>query len=154
MRADVELGGGITLTSLTSYASFDQTQRVDQDGNALVTFDLEKANGYIKTFNQELRLANDSKSQLRWLLGANYENSKTFEDQALRYFDNSNNAYTLNWINYSGVLNHQAIKNYAFFGNVEYDLTDQLTLKAAGRYTNSTIDSSICSYTWAPPSTR
>ncbi|WP_298164559.1 TonB-dependent receptor [Novosphingobium sp.] len=147
MRADVELGGGITLTSLTSYTDFDQQQRVDQDGNALVTFDIQKADGYIKTFNQELRLANDAKSQFRWLLGANYEDSTTFEDQLLRYFDNSSHTRSLNWINASGVTNRQDIKNYAMFGNIEYDVSEQLTLKVAARYTNSKNDSSICSYT-------
>ncbi|OAN98980.1 hypothetical protein A8B75_19485 [Sphingomonadales bacterium EhC05] len=147
MRADIELGGDITLTSLTSYTDFKQNQRIDQDGNALVTFDLQKADGFIQTFNQELRLANDSTSPFRWLLGANYEDSKTYEDQALRYFDNSSHSRSLNWINFSGVTNLQKIKNYAVFGNIEYDLSEQLTLKAAARYTNSKNDSSICSYT-------
>lgn len=147
LRADIEIGSDMTLTSLTSYTDYDQTQRVDQDGNALVTFDLDKNNGFIRTFNQELRLANDSASSLRWLLGANYEDSTTFEDQSLRYFDNSNHSPGLNWINQSGVTNRQDIKNYAVFGNLEFDLNEQLTLKAAARYTNSTIDSSICSYT-------
>lgn len=147
LRADIELGGGITLTSLTSYTDFDQVQRVDQDGNALVSFDLDRNNGFIETFNQELRLANDTASRIRWLVGANYEDSTTYEDQALRYFDNSNHSPGLNWINFSGVTNRQDIENYAFFGNLEFDVTEQLTLKAAGRYTNSTIDSEICSYT-------
>ncbi len=147
LRADIELGAGITLTSLTSYTDFDQKQNVDQDGNALVTFDLDKNNGFIETFNQELRLANDSASRLRWLVGANYEDSTTYEDQVLRYFDNSNHSPGLNWINASGVTNRQDIKNYAFFGNLEFDVSDQFTLKGAARYTNSTIDSSICSYT-------
>lgn len=149
LRADIELGSDLTLTSLTSYTDFDQRQRVDQDGNALVTFDIEKADGFIQTFNQELRLANNSASQFRWLLGANYEDSTTFEDQALRYFDNSSHTRSLNWINFSGVTNRQDIKNYAVFGNLEFNLSEQLTLKAAARYTNSKNDSSICSYTSA-----
>lgn len=146
LRADVELGD-LTLTSLTSYIRFDQKQRVDQDGSALVTWDLRRANGFIRTFNQELRLANDSKATFRWLVGANYEKSTTFEDQLLTYFDTSNSKASLNYIQESAVTNRQDIKNYAAFGNLEYDLTKQLTLKAAARYTNSTIDSSICSST-------
>ena len=146
VRADIGLGD-LTLTSLTSYIKFDQKQRVDQDGNALVTWDLRRANGFIKTFNQELRLANDSKATFRWLLGANYEKSTTFEDQLLTYFDTSNSKASLNYIQESAVTNRQDIKNYAAFGNLEYDLTKQLTLKAAARYTNSTINSSICSST-------
>ena len=146
LRADVQLGD-LTLTSLTSYIKFDQKQRVDQDGNALVTWDLRRANGFIRTFNQELRLANDSRATFRWLVGANYEKSTTFEDQLLTYFDTSNSKASLNYIQESAVTNRQDIKNYAAFGNLEYDLTRQLTLKAAARYTNSTIDSSICSFT-------
>jgi len=146
LRADIDISG-LTLTSLTSYTDFDQKQRVDQDGNALVTFDLQRADGFIQSFSQELRLANAPSSRFRWLLGANYENSTTFENQLLRYFDNTSHNPGLNWINASGVTNRQDIKNYAAFGNLEYDVTDQLTVKAAARYTDSTIDSDICSYT-------
>ena len=146
VRADIELGD-LTLTSLTSYIDFDQKQRVDQDGMPLVSWDLRRADGYIRTFNQELRLANDSEATLRWLVGANFEKSTTFEDQLVTYFDTSNSKPSLNWIQESAVANRQDIKNYAAFGNLEYDLTEQLTVKAAARYTNSTIDSSICSST-------
>ena len=146
LRADIKISD-LTLTSLTSYIDFKQKQRVDQDGNALVTWDLRRANGYIRTFNQELRLANDVKAKLRWLVGANFEKSTTFEDQLLTYFDVSNSKPSLNWIQESAVSNHQAIKNYAAFGNAEYDLAEKLTLKAGARYTKSTIDSSICSST-------
>lgn len=146
LRTDINLGD-LTLTSLTSYTDFHQRQRVDQDGMALVTWDLRRADGYIKTFNQELRLANDSKAPLRWLIGANYEKSITFEDQLLTYFDVSNSKPELNWIQESAVTNRQDIKNYAFFGNLEFDLNAKLTLKAAARYTNSRIGSSICSST-------
>lgn len=145
-RADYELAG-FTLTSLTSYNHYDQTQRTDGDGSALVTFDLQKNDGYIHNFNQELRVANDPESSLRWILGTNYEKSTTFEDQLLRYFDNSNFNPSVNWINASGVTNKQKIDNYAFFGNAEYDLGEEFTIKAALRYTNSKNDSSICSYT-------
>ncbi len=147
MRADIELGGGMTLTSQTSYAHYKQNQGVDGDGMAFVSYDLEKNDGYIKTFNQEIRLANDPLSQFRWLLGGNYEDSTTFEDQGLRYFDNTSFDSTLFYINYSGVTNKQKIENWAVFGNVEFDVTDALTLKAAARYTDSTNRNALCSYT-------
>lgn len=146
MRADVELGS-MTLTSLTSYAHYKQNQGVDGDGMAYVSYDLEKNDGYIKTFNQELRLANDPTSQLRWLLGGNYEKSTTFEDQGLRYFDNTSFDSSLFFINYSGVTNKQKIENIAVFGNLEFDVSDQLTLKAAARYTDTSNKNALCSYT-------
>lgn len=146
LRADFELGSGITLTSLTAYSNYDQKQATDGDGNAAVTFDLQKNDGYIRSFSEELRLAKE-RGTFRWVIGANYEDSTTFEDQLLRYFDNSNyNPATL-YINGSEVSNKQKIKNYAFFASGEYDLATALTLKAAARYTNSTIDDTNCGFT-------
>ncbi|MGD9664064.1 MAG: TonB-dependent receptor [Novosphingobium sp.] len=147
MRADVELGAGITLTSLTSYAHFKQNQGVDGDGMAYATYDLEKNDGYIKSFNQELRLSNDPLSRIRWMLGGNYEKSKTLDDQGLRYFDNTSYDSSLFYINYSGARNKQDIENWAVFGNLEFDVTDQLTLKASAHYTDSKNKNAMCSYT-------
>jgi len=146
MRADLELGS-LTLTSLTSYAHFKQNQGVDGDGMARVTYDLQKNDGYIKTFNQELRLSNDPSQAFRWMVGANYEKSTTYEDQGLRYFDNTSHDSSIFYINYSGVTNKQKIENYAFFTNLEFDATEQLTLKAAVRYTNSHNRNELCGYT-------
>ncbi|MEZ5689259.1 MAG: TonB-dependent receptor [Caenibius sp.] len=136
LRGDIELGA-LTLTSLTSYAEFTQDLTVDGDGMTLGGFDIQQALGSIKNFNQELRLANDPSSRIRWVVGANYEKSKTMEDQVLRYFANTNYYANNLYINHSGVLLKQDIENYAFFGNLEFEVTDRLVLKAAGRYTNS-----------------
>lgn len=147
MRADVELGADITLTSLTSYSDYDQTQTTDGDGNAAVTFDLQKNDGYIRSFSQEFRLANDPRGAFRWVLGANYEDSTTFEDQLLRYFDNSNYNPATAYINGSEVNNKQKIRNYAIFASGEYDIAEKLTLKLATRYTNSRIADENCGFT-------
>lgn len=146
LRGDIELGS-LTLTSLTSYAHFKQKLTVDGDGMELPGFDIQQGNGFIKTFNQELRLANDPTSRFRWVLGANYENSKTNEDQVLRYWANSNFWFGNEYINHSGIVLDQDIENYAFFGSTEFDVTEQLTLKAAARYTDSTIDANNHAYT-------
>jgi iron complex outermembrane recepter protein len=144
-RGDFEFGG-VTLTSMTSYVDYKQKQRTDGDGAAFVGFDLQSGAGTIKTFNQELRLANDAASEFRWVVGGNYENSKTFEDQLLRYFANSNHFANTFYINSSGDRLSQKIKNYALFGNVEYDLGDKLTFKAGARYTSSKIDAINAAY--------
>ncbi len=146
LRADIELGS-LTLTSLTSYAEFDQDSRFDGDGSQLVGFDIQQAIGSIKTFNQELRLANDPTNAIRWVIGGNYEKSKTMEDQILRYWSNTNYFGNNLYINHSGDLLKQNIENWAVFGNLEFDVTDRLTLKAAGRYTESTNKVYNCGYT-------
>lgn len=148
LAADVELGS-LKLTSLTSYADYKRRQRTDGDGMSLAGFDLQRGDGRIKTFNQELRLSNDSASRFRWLLGANYEDSSTFEDQSLRYFGNSNYNPANLYINTSDVVIDQKIKNWAVFASTEFDVTDSLTLKAAARYTDSKIKALNCGSTGA-----
>ena len=149
LRGDIDVLPGVTLTSLTSYNHFTQSQTTNGDGMAIVTFDLQRGNGYIHNFNQELRLANTGNSALKWVIGGNYEKTTSFEDQLLRYFDNSNYAASNLFINASGVTNQQSIRNLAAFGNVEYQVFDKLKLKAAVRYTDSRNNANECSYTLA-----
>ncbi|WP_068084325.1 TonB-dependent receptor [Novosphingobium rosa] len=146
LRGDVELGGGLTLTSLTSYDRYKQTQVTDGDGMSLLIFDLGQNDGHINSFNQEVRLANDQTSTLRWIVGGNYERSNTFERQVLLYRDGTNNNPANLFINASGVTNHQSIENYAAFGNLEWKPIDRLTLKGAARYTSTRNQSAICGY--------
>ena len=147
LRADIDVLSNVTLTSLTSYNHFEQTQTTNGDGMPTVSFDLQKGNGYIHNFNQELRLSNTGNANLHWVIGGNYEKTTTDEDQLLRYFGNSNyNASNL-YINASGVVNDQNIRNLAAFGNMEYQVIDKLKLIAGARYTDSRNNANICSYT-------
>ena len=136
LRTDFDVTDDITLTSLTSYDHYTQKQATDGDGMEVVAYDLQRGEGSIKSFNQELRIANDATNSFRWLLGANYEKSKTFEDQMLRYFANSNYYPNNLYINSSGELLRQNVRSYALFASFEYSVTPELTLKAAGRYNN------------------
>lgn len=147
LRADLDVTDDITVTSLTSYVDYKQRQRIDSDGMAIVAYDFTKSNGTVESFNQELRIGNAATNSFRWLLGANYEDSKTFEDLLIRYFGNTNYNPNNLYINSSGDRLHQKIRNYAFFGNFEFSVTPELTLKAAGRYTNSRIRAHNASYT-------
>lgn len=146
LRADVDLTDDLTLTSLTSYSHFTQRQTTDGDGMALSQGDLTRNDGKIRSFNQELRLANSSTSAFRWVLGANYEKSRTYENQLLNFVDSSQNIAAANFINAAGVTNLQKIENYAFFANGEFDLSPAFTVKAAARYTNSRNNARVCTY--------
>lgn len=146
LRMDADVTSGVTLTTLTSYNDYKQTQATDGDGLPLVLFDLIKNDGFIKSFNQEVRLANSGKSAFRWVVGANYEDSHTFENQDLSYADSTNNAPAQFNINRSAVTNDQRIRNYALFANAEYAITSQLTFKAGARYTSSRNNAAICGY--------
>lgn len=147
LRGDYVLGGGVTLTEITTYDRYNQRQATDGDGNALVAFDLPKNDGYLRSFNQEVRLASTSNSRFHWVVGANYESSQTFENQILRFYDDSNyNPQTL-YINAAAVTNHQSIRNIAGFGNVDFKVLDQLTVHGGLRYTDSRNTADICPYT-------
>lgn len=146
LRADIDITDDITLTSLTSYDDYKQDGAVDSDGTFYVIQNLSQLNGFIHSFNQELRLSNSPSNRFRWVLGANYEDSTTFENQILRYLNTAYNPNFL-YINNSGVRNKQKIRNYAFFGSAELEITDKLVLKGAARYTNSRNSANIASYT-------
>src|SRR3546814_1149348 len=88
-----------------------------------------------------LRLANDARSSFRWVVGANYEHSRVREDDEVNYADSTSSCVNTQVIGQdyvqAGYNNRQRLKNYAVFGNVEYDISDQLTLKGGIRYTEA-----------------
>src|SRR3546814_12421661 len=101
--------------------------------------DVNRNEGSIKSFNQELRLANDARSSFRWVVGANYEHSRLREDDEVNYADSTSSYVNTQVIgqdyDQAGYNNRQRQKNYAVFGNVEYDISYQITLQGGIRYT-------------------
>jgi iron complex outermembrane receptor protein len=118
--------GGATLTSITAYQSVDRLQSEDTDAGPN-PFIMPTFQAKTDTFTEELRLAGGS-DRFRWLGG-------------LYYFDNDvKGHYTLDLTNigfvYFDANYTQTSKSWAGFGQVEYDLTPQLTLIAGVRYAN------------------
>ncbi|EZP79307.1 TonB-dependent receptor precursor [Novosphingobium resinovorum] len=144
LRADIDVTDSITLTSLSSYSHLTQRQATDADGMSIQIFDLPVNNGKVKSFNQELRLADDNSDTFRWVVGVNLEKSKTFEDQLLQYFDGGANNPSNLFIYESRTKLNQNIRNLAAFANGEYKLAENLTLKAGMRYTDSRNRAGIC----------
>ena len=146
VRVDVDLNDALTLTSLTSYNHYTQNQTTDGDGSALIVTDIQEDVGNIRSFNQELRLANKGDGAIRWVVGANYEDSETFERQLLVYPDNNSFSASKNFIFQNYQQGAQDIKTYAAFGHVEYDISTDLTLKAGARYTSSENAAAQCGF--------
>lgn len=145
VRGDFDLNEDMTFTALATYSEFEQDQITDGDGLPLVLFDLDKGVADVDSLIVETRLTGEQDS-LRWIIGANYEKSNTFEDQNLRYTDSTNSTDVQLFINSSGVTLDQEIETYAVFGNIDFDISDDLTLKVGARYTDSTIDAENCGY--------
>jgi len=146
LRADYELGGDIILTSLTSYTDYKHDQVPEGDGLPQHRQDLDYSRGYIRSFSQELRIANNNSTTLRWLVGANYSRDRVYENDAVNFRDatTGNNPAFLGWPG-SGFYARQKMENYAVFANAEYTL-GQITLKAGARYTESRRKTTNCVY--------
>jgi len=135
LRTDYDIMDGLALTSLTSYSDLKFKNSTEGDGTALADLDLISDTAHIKSVSQELRLSNGSGSNFRWVVGGNYEYTAVDENTGLTYA-NSTSRY-LNGISVSAYFSHQQMTNFAGFANGEYDLTDQLTLKAGIRETHA-----------------
>lgn len=145
LRGDWDISDNMTLTALSTYQDFEQRQNSDGDGSSLVLFDLAPINGEIDTWITEVRLAGNTES-LKWVAGANFEQSNTLEQEILNYRDSTNYNGANAFINTSGIALEQEISAYAVFGNVDISLTDELTLKLGARYTDSSIDVQSCNF--------
>jgi outer membrane receptor protein involved in Fe transport len=144
LRADFDITEDATLTSLTSYIDFDLNQVPEGDGTTFNILDVRSHVGSIESVTQELRIANSSDAQFRWLLGGNYDHI-TAEETFINDFTDSSTGPALG-IFTAGVFGEQRITNYAVFGNIEYDVVQSITLKAGARYTDAELKSENCGF--------
>ncbi|WP_235536395.1 TonB-dependent receptor [Sphingomonas sp. Root50] len=144
LRADYELTDDLTVTSISAYAHLKRNSIAGDDGVAINNYDIVANIGKIEDYSQELRLANGAFNRLRFTLGANYQYGKVFERNLLAYTQST--ASLLLHFSRAGDYSDQRVENYAFFGNVDFDLLDKLTLKAGARYTNSDRHFVGCTY--------
>ncbi|HVV34241.1 MAG TPA: TonB-dependent receptor [Vitreimonas sp.] len=143
-RADYDFVNGMRFTSITSYADYERDQRADLDGTALSITD-SAVQGHIQSFFEELRLSNSGTERLRWIAGLNYGHDKVYDNDLFGFVDASGGRAF--GFGYAGFFSDQEMSNYAAFGNVEYDLTRDLTFKVGARYTRADRDlNGMCSY--------
>ncbi|MBO9376371.1 TonB-dependent receptor plug domain-containing protein [Sphingomonas histidinilytica] len=142
VRGNWEVVDGVTVTAISSYVDYKPDQGFETDGTTLMADDFIIDRGRIKSFSQELRVANSDRSDFRWVVGANYEKSHVYEYQLQTFSDIS----TAPVFGYTGayVYSDQHMRNYAFFANGEYDLSDRFTVKAGARYTNARRRAATC----------
>ena len=134
LRIDYDFGG-IALTSLTGLSDMKFRNGTEGGGTALVDLDIYANDGDMRSFTQELRLSNGAKGPFRWVIGGNYENSHVTELTNLHYHDTTSTY--VNGIVVSTYTSDQYMKNYAGFANAEFDVNDQITLKAGFRHTKA-----------------
>jgi iron complex outermembrane receptor protein len=154
LRGDIKLTDDLTLSSITAYANYHQTNADDADGLPVPEDDFPANNGKITTISQELRLANAATDRVRWLVGANYEHD--IVDQYF-FFDYSYSSTPLATgasgypVGKNPFFSDQKMRTYAAFANVEADVSDTVTLKAGARYTDTKEQMHGCGTDTTPP---
>jgi len=134
-RIGLELSDNIKLTSITAYLRYKRYLPQDTDGTAFEIFDV-LATAKANSLYQELRLSGDI-GRLDWMIGGNYQRDRTREQYDLNARVSSNNPFL--GLPFPGALvqNQQNVESKAVYANLEYQLTDTLTLQGGLRYTDS-----------------
>lgn len=117
------------LTSITAYEELDKFLQDDGDGTAVIFFD-EQYTADAEQFTQELRLSGVA-ANMQWVTG-------------IYYYDDSRDLATEAPTTADGLWHQEIIdletQSWAVFGQVEYDLTPELTAVAGLRYTDEERD--------------
>src|SRR6202789_558144 len=143
LRADVNLTPDLTLTSLSAYATYHRDSGIDADGEIAHDQDYIQT-GNINSFTQELRLSNASGGRARWVIGGNLENDIVNENDP----DDIDGSQLPSLVGFggNGIYGNQKMKNYAGFGNLEFDVLPWLTLKGGAQYTQADRSIDTCTY--------
>lgn len=117
------------FTSITAYEELDKFLQDDGDGTAVVFFD-EQYTADAEQFTQELRL-DGATATMEWVAG-------------LYYYDDVRDLRTEAPTTADGLWHQELVdldtRSWAVFGQVEYDLSAELTLVAGLRYTDEERD--------------
>jgi outer membrane receptor protein involved in Fe transport len=141
LRADYSLSEDITLTSISSYIHYKRNENVEFGGVALEDEELTKDFGSVNSFFEEVRVANNPADHIRVVIGANYGHDKVGEYNQYSYPGSSADVTGLSSTPF---FSNQTMNNYAVFGNVDWDVTHNLTLKGGLRYTEADRHQNTC----------
>ncbi|MFA5523772.1 MAG: TonB-dependent receptor, partial [Tissierellales bacterium] len=145
-RIDFDLSDQLTLTSITSYAKYEQEFWNDHDGTQFNNTSAVNK-GEIENLFQEIRLGLSTENGFDIVIGASYQHDE-IED-----FTNDNfvrDSSTVNLISPAFPIysfrseSLSDITTRAIFGNVEYKLSDKINVHAGMRYTDVEVDNSAC----------
>jgi len=121
-KIDYDLGWA-TLTSISSYTDVDSGNDQDLDQTLVEAIDIVVIDDS-HTFAQEFRLVSDSDEALRWVAGAQYFTQDRFRSLATTFLG----------FPVPPAAQDLELENFAAFGNLSYDLSDDLELTLAFRY--------------------
>ncbi len=128
--------GNISLASITGYNSTEYVffSGLDQTSLSQVAFSDVQKN---KAFSQELRLTSDFDSFFNFMLGGYYQKSKLNDANDVKLSDANYVAAANRYVSYADN-NSQKGTTLSVFGQVLFDITDQLELAGGLRFTRET----------------
>lgn len=129
--------GSATLTSVTGYRSFDWRQLQDNDAIA-GEWGHQVSGSFFETFSQELRLASNDEAALSWIVGASYADEKLSEHRP--FLSSEHTVFGGPVSPTFDLFYDQTGTAWAAFGQLDYDLTDALTLSGSLRYSDEEKD--------------
>ncbi|CAN5234119.1 TonB-dependent receptor [soil metagenome] len=153
LRAEYDVTDNMTLTSITAYSDYEADDNIDPDGVALNNY-FYRTVGSLESFSQELRLGGTLGDRVNFILGANYSKEETSQRENLGWNETPSAFQIVDALAPAGIVvppfytffneNAQTFENQAVFANVDYDLTDMITLHGGVRYTQADIDFNGC----------
>ena len=147
-RLDWELSDNLELVSITNYSATDKFYTEDGDGIPAPIIEFTTIADFSQ-LSQEIRLSSEG-DNLRWTAGAYFLDMETDADvvtvgapvggvaAGLGFFDNAGNNLAVNARVAQDYLLES--RNWSVFGQVEFDLTDALTLIGGYRYSQDDKD--------------
>jgi iron complex outermembrane recepter protein len=125
MNADLTLGSGHVVSSITAYRDVAVTVFSDIDQTPLDRNHSGPFTDGAKQFSQEVRLTSPGKQKLDYVFGAYFYRQDAFASRKI--FQNGGPIFDT-----SGPVD---TTSYAAFGNVSWNITDKLSISAGGRLT-------------------
>ena len=146
LRTDFDINDDMTVTTLTNYGEFTRDQRLESDGTIYQDYESYQT-GYIKDLFLEARLTGSFSGNGIWVVGANYEDTETW-DSFLQTYGMSTAVPTQVFsripLGPTNPNSRQSIKTWAIFANAEYEFSETLTAQAGTRYTSQKRDHNGC----------
>ena len=129
LKVDYIFDNGMTLTSISAYSETDSYFFGDGDFSTAALF-AQWWEIDVEAFNQEVRLTSDDNNRLRWILGGFYQDR---EDKEFTEFGQEGPGLSV--IPFPGGAREiRERQSWAVFSQLDYDLTEKLTLSAGARY--------------------
>ena len=138
LRADYEVSGQLTLTSLTSY-SREHVNSYLSDGTTLNNFNVTDV-GTVDSISEEVRASGDI-GPLHYIVGANYQHDTT--DELVATLTGYATTTPIAGDN-DAAFAHQKFDTKAVFADATYQVATRLRLTGGIRYTRQDLDYSGC----------